>query len=303
MAPSPPADAAAAHAARRLLGVLFIIGALACFATLDTTTQWVSAIVPAALALWVRYLFQTVVTGVALAGRLSGRWLRPQRPALQFVRGLLLLACSLLVFHGLRVMPVGEFTAIAMLTPLVVTLVAARALGEPVSLLRWLCVGGGFAGTMLVIRPGGEVFQWAMLLPLMLVGANAAYQIITSRLARTADAPVMHFYTGAVGLTLCSLALPWSWQPLAASTWLLLLLMGLLATSGHYLLATAYARAPVAVLTPYLYLQVGFAALGGWIVFAHVPDGWSLAGIALTTACGAYGTWLTARESRAVPAA
>jgi drug/metabolite transporter (DMT)-like permease len=58
----------------------------------------------------------------------------------------------------------------------------------------------------------------------------------------------------------------------------------------------AYARAPVAVLTPYLYLQVGFGALGGWIVFSHVPDDWSLAGIVMIVGCGVYGTWLTGRE-------
>jgi drug/metabolite transporter (DMT)-like permease len=73
-------------------------------------------------------------------------------------------------------------------------------------------------------------------------------------------------------------------------------LMGVLSTLGHILLILAYARTPVAVLTPYLYLQIAFAALGGWLVFAHVPDRWSLAGIALVAVGGVFGTWLTGRE-------
>lgn len=187
-----------------------------------------------------------------------------------------------------------------MLTPLVMT---------PWRRTRWAsrcpgCAGCAWpaalpVGTLLVIRPGGAVFQWAMLLPLALVLANTAYQIITSRLARSDDARSMHFYTGAVGTVLCSLALPWAWQPLPVSMWLMLALMGVLATVGDFLLGLAYSRVTVAVLTPYLYLQVGFAAFGGWLVFAHVPDAWSLAGIAVVTACGVYGTWLTTRESRA----
>ncbi len=74
--------------------------------------------------------------------------------------------------------------------------------------------------------------------------------------------------------------------------------MGGAATLGHFMFILAYQRAPAGTLTPYLYAQIAFAVLGGWIVFAHVPDRWSIAGMLLIAVCGAAGAWLTARESR-----
>ena len=78
--------------------------------------------------------------------------------------------------------------------------------------------------------------------------------------------------------------------------------MGLMGTVGHFMLILAYQRASAAILTPYLYGQIGFAMLGGWLVFSHIPDKWSLVGIAMIAVCGAVGAWLTAREARVVMA-
>jgi drug/metabolite transporter (DMT)-like permease len=246
----------------------------------------------------VRYLFQTVVTGMALWPMRGSAFLKTKRPGLQFLRGLLLFICSAIAFLSLRFMPVGEFTAIVMISPLIITAISAWKLHDRVSALRWLCVVGGFAGSLAVIRPGGESFHWAMLLPCVLVMANTAFQVLTSRLARTDNSGTMHFYTGLVGLVLASLALPFIWQAMPWSVWALLLLIAAFGTLGHFLLILAYARAPIAVLTPYLYLQIGFSTLGGWLIFSHMPDAWALAGIALVSASGAFGTWLTAREQR-----
>jgi drug/metabolite transporter (DMT)-like permease len=287
------------RAPRRIGGIAFIVVALACFGALDTTTKIASTAAPVVMAVWVRYLVQTVVTGAVLWPARRASLFQTRQPALQFFRGALLLTCSVIAFFSLRFMQVGEFTAIVMLTPLLLTVVAAIALHESVSWLRWACVLGGFAGSMVVIRPGEDLFDWPMLLPLLLVAANTGFQVLTSRMARTEDPGTMHFYTGLAGLTLTTLGLPFAWQALPLSVWLVIGLMGLLSTLGHFLLIMAYMRTPVAVLTPYLYLQIGFATLGGWLVFAHVPDAWSLAGIALVAVSGVFGTWLTGREALA----
>ena len=109
----------------------------------------------------------------------------------------------------------------------------------------------------------------------------------------------MHFYTGWVGTLLASTLLPFFWTPI--DSWVLwggMVLMGTAGSVGHFLLILAYARAPAATLTPYLYAQIGFAMLGGWLVFSHVPDGWSILGMGLIAVCGAAGAWLTVLESR-----
>ncbi|WP_239467274.1 DMT family transporter [Rhodoferax koreensis] len=272
---------------------------MAFFATLDTITKFVSTSVPLLMALWFRYVFQALATTAAILPRRGLSLLRTRHPKFQCLRGLLLLTSSALAFFSLKYMPVAEFTAIVMITPLVITLLAATALKERVSPLRWLLVAGGFAGTLVIIRPGGESFTWAMLLPLGLIAANAWFQILTSKLAKTEDPVTMHFYTGWVGTLVASLALPFVWASLGAwQLWLGLVMMGMLGTVGHFMLILAYARTPAATLTPFLYGQIGFAMLAGWLAFSHIPDRWSLAGIALVTVCGGIGAWLTVREGR-----
>ena len=82
-----------------------------------------------------------------------------------------------------------------LIAPLVITLLAATMLKEHVSPLRWALVAGGFAGTLVILRPGGEAFSWAMLLPLGLVLTNAWFQVLTSKLAQhrePADHALLH---------------------------------------------------------------------------------------------------------------
>lgn len=297
---------AAALALRRphaLAGIALVVGASACFSALDTTTKWVSASVPLLVALWLRYLFQAVATTAVVLPQRGWRVWRTRHLAWQLVRGLLLLTSSFLAFLSLRYLPVGEFTAIVMITPLAITVLAATMLKEPVTPLRWLLVAGGFAGTLVIIRPGAGHFGWSSLLPLALVASNAWFQVLTSKLARTEDPVTMHFYTGWTGTLIASLAVPFVWTQVTDwRLWAGMGFMGLMGTVGHFMLILAYYRAPAATLTPYLYTQIAFAMLGGFIVFSHVPDAPSLTGIVMIAVCGAAGAWLTVRERRAAAA-
>ncbi len=291
--------AASPHAPRPLAGIALVVGASACFSALDTTTKLVSASVPLLMALWFRYLFQAVATTVVVMPLRGWRVWRTRHLAWQLVRGLLLLTSSFLAFLSLRYLPVGEFTAIVMITPLVITLLAAGVLKERVSPLRWALVAGGFAGTMVIIRPGHDSFGWTSLLPLALVGSNAWFQVLTSRLARTEDPVTMHLYTGWTGTLIASALVPLVWTAVPDPwPWAGMSFMGLMGTVGHFALILAYYRAPAATLTPYLYSQIGFAMLGGLLVFSHVPDHLSLAGIVMIAVCGAAGAWLTVLERR-----
>jgi drug/metabolite transporter (DMT)-like permease len=286
------------------LGILLVLGACACFSTLDTTTKIVGASVPLLMALWFRYAFQALATTAGVLPWRGLAVLRTRHLPFQVLRGVLLLASSLLAFLSLRHMPVGEFTAIVMMAPLAVTLLAATVLKEQVSALRWLLVAGGFCGALVIIRPGSDRFSWATLLPLGLVATNAWFQVLTSKMARSEDPVTMHLYTGWVGTLVASLALPFVWTTLHDPLlWAGLSLMGFMGTVGHFVLILAYRNAPAATLTPYLYAQIAFSMLGGLLVFEHVPDGLALAGMALIAACGAGGAWLTVREARAVPVA
>ena len=267
-----------------------MVCATLCFALLDTTSQYVGPLVPVIMAVWMRYVTQTVMTTALLWPQQGRHLLRMHSPGWQLARGLLMLTSSAVAFITLQHVPVGEFTAIMMLIPLVVTLLAALMLRERIPALTWMLVAGGLAGALIVIRPKGSDFRGELLLPLVLVLINAAYQIMTSRMVRTEDPGAMHFYTGVIGLVGCTAVLPWGWAPMTDWTlWALAALLGLFGSLGHYLLIQAYHQAPASRLTPYMYTQIAFATLAGWLVFGHTPDRWTVIGIALIALCGGLG--------------
>jgi drug/metabolite transporter (DMT)-like permease len=251
------------------------------------------------VAIWARYFFQALLTTAVVLPLKGFDVLKTDNLRQQVIRGVLLTLVTGLAFSSLKFLPVGEFTAIVMVVPLLVTLLAARMLGEHVSPQRIGLVCGGFIGTLIIVRPGTEVFGWHLLIPAALVLVNAAFQLLTSKMSRTEDAMTTQFYTTWVGTALTSIPLFWFWVPVTDMRVLLeLVLMGVAGCVGHFLLIMAFERSPAGTLMPYMYAQIGFAMLGGWWVFDHVPDHFSMMGIGLIALCGTAGGLLTVYEVR-----
>jgi drug/metabolite transporter (DMT)-like permease len=285
--------------ANTLAGIGFVILSVACFAVLDTVAKNISASMSLMLALWFRYFIQALLSTVFFLPKRGMALFKTAHPRFQIARGMLLFVSSMCAFYGLKYLPVGEFTAIVSVTPLVVTLVAAMSLAEEVRKLRWALVLIAFAGTMVIVRPGSQHFDWVLIFPLVLIVTNSGFQLLTRKMTSTEDPVTMNVLTGWVGTIMGALALPFVWElPTDWHIWLQLLIMGSFATVGHYLLIIAFSKAPATVLTPYFYIQIGFAMLGGWLMFDHVPDHWTLIGIGIVALCGALGALLTVRESR-----
>lgn len=286
-------------AANKPIAIACTLAAVACFAALDTTTKALASAVPVVMVVWFRYLFQVLLTVATTEPSRRRQLSHSQRPGLQILRGALLITATVIAFYSLKFMPVAEFTAVVTLTPLFITLLAVWRLGERVTPLEWALVLGGMVGALIVIRPTRELFHWATLLPvvLVLVLVNAVFQMLTRRLAEVDDAVTTQFYTGCVGAAAATLALPWAWQVSHdLRVWGQLLLLCVFGTVGHLLLIMAYARAPVATMTPFLYFQIAFATVAGWFVFGQVPDAMAFAGILLIGLCGSLGTWLASRQ-------
>lgn len=282
-------------------GVVLIVLATASFATLDTSTKWAGALAPVMMLLWFRYVFQAGATLLLRLPVQGWQVLATRNPRFQFLRGMLLLVTSVCSFLGLQHLPVGEFTAMVMLGPLVVTALAAWLLKEKVPLWRWLLLVGGLAGALLVIRPGGQVFGWALLFPVVMVTAFAGFQVITSRMSGDENAYTTHFYTGLVGTVLMAPLGLAHWDNAAwVAQWPWFVLIGAAGTFGHWLLILAYRTAPASTLTPYLYTQIAFATLAGWLAFRHAPDALAWLGIAIIVCCGVAGALLSAHEASRV---
>ena len=163
------------------LAVALVLVMVVLFSAMDTSVRWLGGALPVLLMLSVRYLVQALAIGLWI-GIDRRHSFRSRHPRFQALRGTLLLVTSGFSFFGLQYMPVPEFTAIYMLAPLLVTLLAATVLHEHVSALRWALVCGGFAGALIVIRPGSGLFGWAVLLPLAGTLAYAFFQVLWFRM-------------------------------------------------------------------------------------------------------------------------
>jgi drug/metabolite transporter (DMT)-like permease len=286
-------------------GILLIVLATLTFASLDTATKHATMLAPVLMLLWFRYLFQAVVTfGMRFPVQGKELWTTPN-PRFQALRGLLLLVTSCCSFFGLQYLPVGEFTAMVMLSPLVATALAGWMLKTRVSSRRWVLMATGFAGVLLVVRPGGQVFSWALLFPVLLVGTYAAFQVLTSRLSGEENPYTTHFYTGLVGAVIMSPIAATAWNTSAlVNYWPWFVLVGFLGTFGHLMLIRAYMRASAVVLAPFLYTQIAFATGFGWLAFGHVPDAMAWLGIAIIAVSGVANALLSVHEmqrARALP--
>lgn len=292
-------------AQRPILGIVCVLTMAACFSISDNLIKYLGAFLPVLLLLWARYAVQAGTMAVWLS-RQGRRGFSTAHPKFQWTRGALLLITSAMSFFGLQYMPVAEFTALGMLTPVVVTVLAAWVLHEPVSRMRWALVCGGFVGAVIVIRPGGGVFGWAAVFPLLMALSYGAFQVLTSRLSSLESPYVTQFYTGFSGAVLVTPFLLWqigeclaAAQSAPAQHLVLVLAMGSAATAGHLFLIYAFGYAPTATLMPFVYTQIAFALGVSFLIFRHVPDGWAWVGMLVIAACGGLSAWMNARQAGA----
>lgn len=272
---------------QRLVGIALMIAAVACFACLDTAAKWANQSLNPIQTAAVRYLGSFVLVAVCLAPWRRPQVLRSGSLRLQGARALFLALATLCSFLALHYLRLTQATSIAFASPLVVALLAGPMLGERIGLRRLLIVLLGFAGVLVITRPGSGEFHWAMLLSLVTAGANALYALTTRLLAGRDSSATTLFYTGLVGSILFLPALPLVWSsPGSALVWLALAGTAGFGALGHWLLILAHRHTPASVLAPFFYVQLLWAACLGFLVFGDLPDRWTLLGGAVVMSSG-----------------
>jgi drug/metabolite transporter (DMT)-like permease len=271
-------------------GVALFLVALLLFATLDATAKHLAATYPVPMLVWARYTFHFLLMLVLLGPSLRSRLVYTRRPVTQVARALLLVATTGFGIAALDRMPLAETTAIVFVTPLLVTLLAVPLLGERVDAARLLAVLTGFAGALLIARPGGSLSAAGVGLALTAAASYSGYQILTRKMAPLESAVTMVFYTALVGAVVMSLALPWYWGgPLPDTVDALLIgSLGIYGGTGHFLLTRAFRVAPASTLSPLLYVQLLWATALGYLVFGQMPDAWNAAGMAIVAGSGLF---------------
>lgn len=273
------------------LGILLILAAGLLLASQDALSKSLTAVYPLLLVVWLRYLSQSVLMLALFAPRMGLNLLRTQRPWLQLVRGLSLVAITLLFYSALRFIPLGEATAVIFLAPLVVIVLSATWLKEHISRGLWLSVGVGLLGVLLIVRPGGALFTPAILLPLGAAFCFGLYQLLTRRLSSTDHPATSNFLSALVGTLSVSVLLPWFWQTPTLVDGLLMATLGATAMTGHMLLTHAYRFGSAASLAPFTYVQIVTATVLGMLFFDHTPDIWAILGMAVIILSGFALAW------------
>ena len=277
-----------ASAPHPLRGALLFVFGLLLFACMDTTTKYLAERYDVPVIVAVRYMVHCLLMIVLIAPSQGRKLVRTQRTGLVVVRALCLAAASLLVGLALQRMPVAETTAITFLAPILVVLAAGPLLGERIGAVGWAAALGGFAGVLLIVRPGSGLELFGIACALAAVGANVGYQLLSRVLASSERTIALLFYAAVAGSICFGLALPWFWEGRAPGGFELLLFLstGIYAGLGHYLFTAAYRHADASMLAPMTYIQLVWAGLLGLLVFGHVPDGLSLVGMGVIAASG-----------------
>jgi len=212
--------------------------------------------------------------------------LRSKMAPWQVLRGVLLMADIWFFALALRSVPLGELQAVALVYPLLVTLFAIPVLGEKVGVFRIVAVGVGFAGALVVVRPGGVPLDWGIAAALASSTLYAFYIVITRKVSRVDSAATSLLYTALVGLVLSAGAGVFAWQPMGWSDFLLVVVIMATTCAGHGVMVYALSMAPASALQPFNYFSLPWAIVLSALVFGHWIDPISLVGAGIIVAAG-----------------
>jgi drug/metabolite transporter (DMT)-like permease len=286
--PLPAAIAGAgAPAEDPLRGIILYAAATILFATADTTAKYLTAFLPIIEIIWIRYaIFVMFAASLVYRTRPSGLALRS--PSMQLARGVFLVGSSILFVFGVSRMPISQATSISFVAPMLITILSIPLLGEQVGIRRWAAVVVGLIGVLIVVRPGGGTLGAAALFSLGSAFCWAMALIITRKMATSERPTTTLLISATTGLLLLSLLLPFNFAwptPFQAA---LTLLLGSFASLGQWMVVLAHRQAPASALAPFSYGQLLWVSIGGYLVFAAIPDRWTVLGSAIIIASGLY---------------
>ena len=282
-------DAASAVRRQRLIGIALMCGAVATFSCLDTTGKYLLHSMHPLQVVWVRYTGAFLLALLFLNPVTSPGMLVTRRPWLQVGRSALLLLSTALNFFALQFLQLDEALSILFSTPFIVAILCGPLLGEWVGWRRWVAIGVGFVGVLLVARPGFGGLHPAALLSLGSAVCYSLYSISTRVLARSDSSETTLFYSNLVGALAMLPVVPFVWS--TPSSWFIVFLMviiGAFGSFGHYLLIRGHRLAPASALAPFIYTQLVWTTTLGFLVFGDVPHHWTIVGGLIVVGSGLY---------------
>jgi len=273
---------------RPALGIVLMLAGVAGFAVMDAIIKWLTADYPVPQVVALRSWFGLPLLCM-LALRGGGlKSLKTRRPLVHIGRYSLVLILSFSFFWGLSQMKLVDAIAISFAAPIFIAVFSVLLLKEPVGLHRWLAIGVGFCGVLVMLRPGVGVFQWASLVVLGSVLAYALLMITTRAFKSTESTAALMLYP-QLGISLTGIVIaPLFWVTPNLGDLGLFALAGLFGSVGVMCLTHAFRLAPVATVTPFEYSALIWATLLGFLLWDELPDSYTLIGAGIVISSGLY---------------
>jgi drug/metabolite transporter (DMT)-like permease len=272
------------------LGALLTMLAMLCFASMDAISKSLVVDYPVWQLMWVRSGLLCLFAWFLVRKQGVRAALRSKKPSLQIFRSLVAVVEGAAFVMAFRYLPLADTHAVAATSPLIVIALGVLFLGERAGPARWIAVGMGFVGVLLIVRPGFRSLDWPLLLPLAGAVLWAGYQLLTRLNARYDVPNTSLLWSAIVGFVATSFVGPLEWVWPTPLAWALMIAIAFIGAIAHYALIKALDYAEAGSVQPYSYTLLVWAAVMGWLVFGDVPDHWTIFGAAIVVLSGLY-TW------------
>lgn len=253
------------------LGILLMIGTTFVFAMQDGLSRHLAGAYNVQMVVMVRYWFFAafvIFVGARKAGGIRAAAATKQ-PVLQAFRGLLLAFEICVMIAAFVLLGLVESHAVFACYPLIIAALSGPVLGERVGWRRWVAIGIGFIGVLVILNPGHTVFSPAALVPLLAASMFALYGLLTRYVARKDTSATSFFWTGTMGAVALTCIGVWYWEPMSGQDWALMGVLCVTGALGHYMLIRCYEVAEASAVQPFAYLQLVFASALGLTVFGE----------------------------------
>ena len=282
------------------LGIWLMIATAFVFAMQDGLSRHLAGEYNVLMIIMIRYWFFASFVIVVAARQAGGlrRAAATKQPWVQAFRGVLLALEVCVMVSAFIVLGLVESHAVFAVYPLLIAALSGPVLGEKVGWRRWVAIGIGFVGVLIILQPGSGVFQPAALIPLLAAFMFALYGLLTRYVARQDSAAVSFFWTGTTGAVAMTLIGIWFWEPMAQGDWLWMGLLCMTSAFSHFLLIRAYEVAEASAVQPFAYLQLPFAAVLGVLVFNEALRGNVIIGAGVVVAAGLFTLWRARIKTR-----
>jgi len=261
---------------------------IAGFAVMDAIIKWLTADYPVPQVVALRSWFGLPLLCIFALHQGGLKNLKTRRPMVHVGRYLLVLALSFSFFWALSQMKLVDAIAITFAAPIFITALSVPLLKEPVGLHRWLAIGIGFCGVLIMLRPGMGVFQWAAL---VVIGSAVVYALlmITTRAFKSTESTAALMLYPQLGMSLTGIAFaPYFWVTPSLGDVGLFALAGLFGSVGVMCLTHAFRLGPAAVISPFEYSALIWATLLGFLLWGELPDKYTLVGAGIVILSGLY---------------